>query len=149
MHEQTKWRTLIEPILVGTPYELVGVVVSGGARQPLVRIYMDKPGGINIDEIAKLTREIGVLFDVHEPIKGKYTLEVSSPGVDRPLFLPKHFQVQCGQTVKIKTHTMRENQQNFKGLLQTATDEACTLVLEDGKHVTFSYDDIEKAKVVI
>lgn len=149
MQQQTKWQTLIGPVLEGTEYELVGVSCSGGSRHATVRIYIDKPGGVTIDEVAKLSRQISVIFDVHEPIQGKYTLEVSSPGIDRPLFLPKHFEQQLGKTISVKTRMMQENRQNFKGILQQANETQCQLQLEDGTEVMFAYDDIDKAKVVV
>lgn len=148
MQQQTKWQSLIAPILVGTQYELVGVVCSGGTRHATVRIYIDKPGGITIEEVAQLSRQISVLFDVHEPIQGNYTLEVSSPGLDRPLFTPQHFQQQVGQTIWVKTQMMRENRQNFKGVLLDASETQIQLRLEDGVEVTFAYDEIDKAKRV-
>lgn len=148
MQQQQKWHALLEPMLTDTPYELVGVTVAGGKKGSVVRIYIDKPGGITIDDISRLSREISVLFDVHEPLTGNYTLEVSSPGLDRPLFAPQHFQAQCGKNIQLKTARMRENRQNFKGTLQDATESQVSLVLEEGETVVFTYEEIEKAKVV-
>ena len=147
MQQQEKWQNLINPILEGTPYELVGVVCAGGTRHATVRIYIDKPGGITIEEIAKLSRQISVVFDVHEPITGAYKLEVSSPGLDRQLFTPLHFQQQIGKLISLKTRMMQENRQNFKGILQDANETQVRLTLEDGVQVTFAYEDIDKAKV--
>lgn len=148
MQQQDKWQTLIGPVLEGTSCELVGVVCGGGTRHATVRVYLDKPEGIPIDELAQLSRKISVVFDVHEPIQGHYTLEVSSPGLDRPLFVPRHFQQQIGKVISVKTRMMRENRQNFKGLLLDASETQIQLTLEDGEQVMFAYEDIDRAKVV-
>ncbi len=148
MRRQDKWQEIIQPILMDTPFELVGVECVGGGRHTVVRIFIDKqPGGITIDEIAQLSRQIGVVFDVNEPIKGNYTLEVSSPGLERPLFTAAHFAQQIGQKVFIKSSMMIENRQNFKGIL-LSSNENSVVVDVDGKEYSFHYDDIEKAKVL-
>lgn len=147
MRRQEKWQAIIKPILEDTPYELVGVECIGGGKHTVIRIYIDKPGGITIDDIVNLSRQISVLFDVEEPIRSPYTLEVSSPGLDRPLFLPGHFQQQLGQKVSVKTSLSVENRQNFKGILRQADEEGIQLEV-DMQLISFAYDDIDKAKVI-
>lgn len=144
---QQKWQPIIGKVLKGTSYEFVGVECSGGGRHTVLRVYVDKPGGITIDEIAHISRELSVVLDVEEPIKGPYTLEVSSPGLQRPLFTPAHFQAQVGQKVSIKTQFLRNNRQSFKGVLRRADEKG--VVLEcDEELFSFSYSDIDKAKVI-
>jgi ribosome maturation factor RimP len=147
MRRQEKWQAIIGPVLVDTPFELVGVECVGGGKHTVVRIYIDKPGGITLDDIVHLSRQISVVLDVEEPIKGHYTLEVSSPGLERPLFLPDHFKPQIGQKVFVKTSLMVGNRQNFKGTLQQV-DEAGIQIDVDGQLFSFSYEEIDKAKVV-
>jgi ribosome maturation factor RimP len=148
MHRQAKWQAIIGPILAGTPFELVGVECVGGGKHTVVRVYIDKPGGITLDDIVQLSREMSVVLDVEEPIQGHYTLEVSSPGLDRPLFLPAHFMQQVGQKVYLRArHAEAANRQNFKGVLLSA-DEKAVQVDVDGQVYSFSYDDVEKAKVI-
>ncbi|MBS0288036.1 MAG: ribosome maturation factor RimP [Proteobacteria bacterium] len=145
MRRQDKWQAIISPILLDTPFELVGVECVGGGKHTIVRIFIDKPGGITIDEIAQLSRQISVVLDVEEPIKGHYTLEVSSPGLERPLFTPLHFKGQIGNKVFIKTSFPVNNRQNFKGVLLSC-DESSVQVEVDGQAFSFNYEDIEKAK---
>ncbi len=147
MQRQEKWQTIINPLLVDTPFELVGVEVVGGGKHTVLRIYIDKPGGITIDDIVRLSREISVVFDVEEPIKGHYTLEVSSPGLDRPLFSPQHYAVQIGQKIAMKTRFPQEGRQNFRGILQQANDEGIQLQVDEAV-LFFAYADIDKARVV-
>jgi ribosome maturation factor RimP len=147
MNWQEKWQKVVEPLLVGTPYEFVGVEHSGGSRYPLIRIYIDKPGGITIDDITMLSRQISVVLDVEDIVSGSYTLEVSSPGLDRPLFLPKHFLQQVGQKLLLKTRMAISGRHNFKGNLLKATEDEIELE-SDGQVFTFAYPEIEKARVI-
>lgn len=147
MRQQDKWQQIINPILENTPYELVGVESAGGGKHALIRIYVDKPGGITIDDIVKLTRDINVVLEVEQPIKGLYTLEVSSPGIERPLFSPQHFKKHVGKKVTIKISHALDNRQNFKGVLQQANDEGIQLE-ENGQLFSFTYTEIDKAKVI-
>ncbi|MBS0289325.1 MAG: ribosome maturation factor RimP [Proteobacteria bacterium] len=147
MRSQDKWQALIGPVLIGTAFELVGVECVGGGKHTVVRIYIDKPGGITIDEIAQLSRQISVIFDVEEPIKGHYTLEVSSPGLERPLFNPSHFKQQLGQKVFVKTNFAIENRLNFKGILRVAHEQGIEIEIDE-QMVSINYEDIVKAKVL-
>ncbi|MFI4938039.1 MAG: ribosome maturation factor RimP [Candidatus Berkiellales bacterium] len=147
MYKQEKWHHIIDPILVNTPFELVGVECTGGGKHTVVRIFIDKPGGITIDEIVDLTRQINLVLDVEEAVKGYYTLEVSSPGLERPLFAPEHFKQQIGQMISFKTNHPIENRHNFKGWLRVANDEGIEVEV-DGKLCAFTYSDIDKAKVI-
>lgn len=147
MANQLKWQSLLAPILAQSPFELVGVEVLGGKRHTTLRIYIDKPGGITIDDITRLSRQISVVLDVENPIVGAYTLEVSSPGLDRPLYSPKHFQQQVGQKVMVKVRIPVKDRHQFTGLLTQATEQLIQLDVE-GQLFTFAYSDIEKARVV-
>lgn len=146
MRQADKWQEIIGPILQNTPYELVGVECTGGGKHAMVRVYIDKPGGITLDDIVQLTRQINVVLAVEEPIKSLYTLEVSSPGIERPLFSPEHFQQQVGQKVTLKLRQPFEERLNFKGILLKADDLSVELKV-DQETFTFAYHDIEKARV--
>lgn len=147
MHSQEKWQTIIGKVLEGTAFEFVGVECSGGGKHTVLRVYVDKPGGITIDDISHISRELSVILDVEEPIKGPYTLEVSSPGLQRPLFTPAHFQVQVGQKITLRTRSLQNGRQNFKGVLCKADENGVELDCE-GQLFSFSYSDIDKAKVL-
>jgi ribosome maturation factor RimP len=147
MRKQEQWHTLLAPTLQDTPYELVGVECVGQNRHTVVRIFIDKPGGITIADIVKLTRELSVVFDVEEPIRGPYTLEISSPGLDRRLFLPAHFASQIGQKLSVKTSLPLNDRQNFRGVLRKATETGIELEVET-ELFSFTYDEIDRAKVI-
>lgn len=147
MRYDDKWDNILCPILQGTEYELVGVVKSGDGGRSLLRVYLDKPGGITIDEIAKLSREIDMVLSV-ELEMARYTLEVSSPGLNRLLFKPAHFQQHVGKEIKLKLGPLHDNRRHFVGVLTAATEEAATVLFESEECV-FSYTDIEEARLVV
>lgn len=147
MHSQQKWQAIVGKVLDGTAFEFVGAECSGGGKHTVLRIFVDKPGGITIDDIAHISRELSVILDIEEPIKGEYTLEVSSPGLQRPLFTPAQFQAQVGQKVSLRSRSMLNNRQNFKGVLSKADEEGVELECE-GQVYSFSYTDIDKARVI-
>lgn len=147
MLKQEKWRALLTPTLKGTPFELVGVECVGGGKNVIIRIFIDKPGGITIDDIVKLSREFSLVLEVEAPIRGSYTLEISSPGLDRHLFIPAHFEQQVGNKIALKTSLPLNHRQNFKGILKRATAQGIELEV-DNELFTFTYDEIDKARVV-
>ena len=104
--------------------------------------------GINLDDCARVSREVAATLDVEDPIRQSYQLEVSSPGMDRPLAKPEHFQRFRGELVRIETLApMAGNRRRFRGTLLDATDRDVTLQMPEGP-VTLAYADIEKARLV-
>lgn len=98
---QTTLEQLVAPLLEKAGVELVELQVAGSNRRPVLRVYVDRPGGITIGECATLSRAMEDLLDVHDPIEGSYTLEVSSPGLDRPLKSDRDFQRAVGRAVRL------------------------------------------------
>lgn len=147
MRYDPKWENIIKPVLVGTGIELIGVVKVGGGHKAIMRVYLDRPGGITIDDIAKLSKEIEMVLGV-EMDSRDYTLEVSSPGLDRPLFTPAHFQQQIGKQVKVKLGILKDNRKHFSGILQAATEDAITIVVDE-EPVIFPYSEIDNAHLIV
>ena len=94
---------LISPLAEALGYELGGIEHLSHSKQPVVRIYIDSADGIGVDDCSKLSRQLISMFDVENPIKGEYVLEVSSPGMDRPLFTLQQCVQHVGEQVKIST----------------------------------------------
>lgn len=153
----------IAPILSELGYEWVGVQLSKGKGEPgspprtIVRVYLDKVGGITIDDIAIASRKMGAYFEVENIFPGHYVLEVSSPGLDRILFKPEHFLGQMGQKIQVSLSYPRDNQKNFQGILQSVENGEFSLVIEQkGKKQAnapkrteiFSFEQIDKARVI-
>jgi ribosome maturation factor RimP len=138
---------LIEPIVRGLGYELVGLEWLSRSGSALVRLYIDREGGVTIDDCEKVSHQISGALDVEDLVHGPYTLEVSSPGLDRPLFTPAHFARYAGQEVKIRTHVPVDGRRNFRGTIRAA-DETKVLLSVDGADVALMFDQIEKANLV-
>lgn len=126
--------------------ELVAVELSGGDTS-IVRIYIDTPNGVNVDDCAKASRQFSAILDVEDPISNKYTLEVSSPGMDRPLAKAEHFQAVVGHDVKIKMTTLVNGRRRFTGELIEATDQFAVVEV-DGEQSELPYSDMDRARLI-
>jgi ribosome maturation factor RimP len=139
---------LVEPVLAAEGVELVDVSFSGGTLQ----LFVDRPGGIDLDAISALSTRVSRLLDDHDPIPGRYTLEVSSPGVERPLRRPDHFRRFLGSLVSVKTRPDVEGERRQQGRLQEADDEGIVVVAVDGPHEgvprRLAYGEIDRARTV-
>jgi ribosome maturation factor RimP len=132
-------RELVEPVLAAEGLEVVDVDHHGAT----LRVFVDGPVGVDLEVISRATQLVSDVLDHDDPVPGRYTLEVSSPGVERPLRTPEHFQRFVGTTVAVRTHPDVEGERRLEGVL-TAADE--TSIEVDGRHL--SYDDIERARTV-
>lgn len=139
--------TMIAPAVEGFGYEYVGLDYKPAASQSVLRIYIDHEDGINVDDCAKVSRQVSAILDVEDPISGEYTLEVSSPGLDRPLFVAAHYQQFIGETVKCKLRMPINGRRNFTGKIVEA-DENIIVLDYDNESVELTIEDIEKANLV-
>jgi len=128
-------------------YELLHVEMRSEGGAPILRIYIDSPGGITIDDCAETSRKIAVLLDVEDPVKGKYTLEVSSPGIERPLFTEKDYVKFQGREIKLTTKNRIEDRRKFKGHIESFENGVLNLRCE-GRLIAIDYDEIRKANLV-
>ena len=140
-----KVRAIVEPVCLERGLDLVDVEFSPAGRRSLLRLTLDKAGGIGLDELASVSREVGDLLEVHDVVPGSYRLECSSPGINRPLKKPADFERYCGKRVRVSTHEPVEGSRNFVGLL-VATGPA-GVEIEDASHgrLALGYDAIRRA----
>ena len=141
---------LIEPQVEKLGFELVRVITIGQAN-PTLQVMIDVADGsrdITVDDCAGVSRVLSDLLDEKDPIKDKYILEVSSPGLDRPLTKLKHFVRYKGYDVKIETENKVENRKRFKGKIADVDDENVVINMEDTQY-TIPFAEINKAKLVI
>ncbi len=144
-----KLTNLIEPVVVGLGYELLGIEYISQGHHSVLRLYIDSKHGIEMDDCAKVSRQVSGVMDVEEPLKGQYSLEVSSPGLDRPLFKAEHYICQLGQMIRVRLRRPQDNSRKFRGLLVEADDESIVLRdVENGLETRLVYDNIDKANVV-
>lgn len=135
-------RELVEPLVAEADLDLYDLDLAGGVLSVLV----DAPGGADIDAISRVARSISRALDEHDPIEGRYALEVGSPGLERPLRTPAHFAGAVGTTVKVKTQPGVEGDRRVEGTITAADDASVTVRTAGGDHRTISYDDIERAR---
>lgn len=137
-------RDLLEPLLDADGLELVDAQVGPG----LVRVLVDRPGGIDLETVSHATERVSAALDAADPIPGRYTLEVSSPGIERPLRTPDHFERAVGSMVAVKTTPSHEGERRFEGRLVSAVEDGITLEVPDTGELRLAYADIEKARTV-
>jgi len=133
-------RSLVEPLLAAEGLDLFDVEYGGGR----LTVLADRPGGVDLDALTRATHRISAELDREDPVPGgRYVLEVSSPGLERRLRTPEHFQRFVGSLVSVKTMPSVEGDRRVKGVLSTADTTGITV---DGRHL--AYDDIERAQTV-
>jgi len=138
---------LLTPIIDDLGYEFVGLEYSSNPKNRLLRVYIDKPdSGIDVDDCAEVSREISAVMDVEEPITGQYTLEVSSPGIERPLFTAAHFERFVGETAKIQMLAPIDGRRRFKGQIVAVEGDDVRLKV-DGQDVVLNVAGMDKAKL--
>lgn len=139
--------SILAPTITALGLELVycGFVSEAGRRT--LRVYIDSPQGVTVEDCIKVNRQVNAILNVELGTEETFDLEVSSPGLDRPLITLHHFQRFVGSEVKIKLYNTLENRRNFVGkLLKTQND--CVEVLVEGQTVAFDFKNIEKANIV-
>ncbi len=137
---------ILAPILDEGHIELVDIEFKNEAGGKVLRVYLDKPGGIKLDDCAKVSRNLSVLLDVNDVIGSSYNLEVSSPGLRRPLRKESDFERFAGKKVKIKTNEIIEDRKNFIGNLM-GIEKKIVSVDVDGKLYSLPLDSIKKANL--
>jgi len=138
-------RVIVEPLVSAAAVELVDVEHTGGT----VRVSVDRAGGVDLDVLARLTRQVSRALDEQNPLPGRYTLEVSSPGLERPLRTPEHFRRAVGMVVVVKTLPDTPGERRLRGELVATDDDTVTVRDEaSGEQHTVSHADIEKARTV-
>jgi ribosome maturation factor RimP len=139
--------SLIEPSVTALGYDLVAVELTGDGSNTVLRVYIDLPGGITIDDCEAVSRQVSAVLDVEDPIRGEYTLEVSSPGLDRPLVKREDFEQYAGENVKIRMAEQVLGRRNFTGRLQ-GVEGNLVLVEVDNEIYELELGHIERARLV-
>jgi len=139
---------LFEPVVESMGYELVGIEFNAGGGHGTLRVYIDREQGVNLDDCAAISHQLSGILDVEEPIQQAYDLEISSPGIDRPLFKLADFERFIGRTAKIKLAVGVQGRKNFRGQLQAVADEKLITIEVDGEHFDLPYADIARANLV-
>jgi ribosome maturation factor RimP len=142
-----KLNELLQPLVEDLGYEFVGLEYNSNPKHSVLRIYIDNEDGVGISDCETVSRETAALLDVKDPIKSHYNLEVSSPGLDRPLFTLAHYIEFKGREVKINLFAPLEGRRKFQGLILDASDTGVN-VDQDGTDVLLEFSNIAKARLV-
>ncbi|API87573.1 ribosome maturation factor RimP [Francisella uliginis] len=137
---------IVEPITADLGYILWGIEVVGSGKVT-IRIFIDHEDGVSVDDCQTVSREVSAIFDVEDPVSGKYVLEVSSPGMNRQIFNITQAQALIGFNVKAVTLAPVESQTKFKGLLKEVNGNNVILELENNKEVSFDFDELKRLRV--
>lgn len=141
--------SIINPSIEDLGYELLGIEYVPSGKHSILRLYIDSEDGIGVDDCEIVSRQVSAIMDVEDPITGQYNLEVSSPGIERPLFVVAHYMRFLGHDVRLRTFRPIEGRRNFTGAIGSVSEKSNSLelVTELGP-VALDLDLIEKANLV-
>ena len=138
---------LIDTTIQALGLDLWGVELLQQGKYSLLRIYIEREEGVTIEDCEKVSRQVSALLDVEDPIAGEYTLEVSSPGMDRPLFSIEHYSKYVGSEVDLKLRRPIDGRRKFKGQIIKVSGDIVGLLVDGSEH-DLEFSDIEKASIV-
>lgn len=144
---QAELKALVEPVVEGLGFELWGVEYLAHGTNAKVNVYIDSPDGVDVDDCAAVSRQLSAQFDVEDLIQLRYTLEVSSPGMDRRLFTREQFRAFAGANIKVSLKSLYEGRKRFSGVLCGIEDDDVVVRCGDEEFL-FPFEDIERARVV-
>ncbi|MBA1275278.1 ribosome maturation factor RimP [Stutzerimonas azotifigens] len=140
-------QALLAPVVEALGYQCWGIEFLSQGRHSLLRVYIDHANGILVEDCEKVSRQLSGVLDVEDPISAEYTLEVSSPGMDRPLFTLDQFATHVGEVVKIKLRSPFEGRRNFQGLLRGVEEQDIVVLVDDHEYL-LPIDSVDKANIV-
>jgi ribosome maturation factor RimP len=146
MTDMTDLADALSPVVEARGLELVDVEIHGAQ----LTVFVDREGGVGLDDLGEATKDVSVALDRIDPMPGRYTLTVSSPGLERRLRTPAHFARAVGETVTVRVDAGTADVRRLTGTLESADETGCTLAGPDvpGGEVRISYDQIERARTV-
>lgn len=144
-------KALCKPIVTELGFEFVGCELHVYGKNKLFRIYIDSEQGVGVDDCATVSRAVSAVFDVEDPIAGDYRLEVSSPGINRPLIELEHFERFINERVKLRLREKVNGQKNFIGIIKKVEGEMITVEFEDSagnlSEIIFEFEELSKANL--
>lgn len=144
---EKKLTAMLESPVAAIGFELIGIEFVRAGKHSTLRVFIDSENGIEVDDCAQVSHQISAVLDVEDPISTEYNLEVSSPGMDRPLFKVAHYQQVVGQEINVKLQTPQDGRRNFKGRLLSC--EALSFKMQvDKQEFELAFDNVLKANLV-
>ncbi|GAA6205930.1 ribosome maturation factor RimP [Thalassotalea sp. SU-HH00458] len=142
-----KLTDMLRPAVEEVGVELLGIEFVSAGKHSILRLFIDHENGIDVDNCAEVSRQVGALLDVEDPISTEYNLEVSSPGLDRPLFSLAHYQAVVGETVNIRLSLPLNGRRKFKGILN-AVENDMLIVTVDNEEYELVFSNVDKGNLV-
>ncbi|QEW05503.1 MULTISPECIES: ribosome maturation factor RimP [Nitrincola] len=139
--------SLIRPAISALGFDLWGVEFRSAGKQSTLRIYIDGPEGVTVDDCARVSHQVSGILDVEDPIAEQYLLEVSSPGMDRPLYTLEQYQAHLGHQLEVRLRVPFEGRRRFKGVLNGVEGDEILLVVDDHEYL-LPLDFIDRARLV-
>jgi ribosome maturation factor RimP len=136
---------IAEPLVTHEGLEMVDVEFRMESRGMVLRLYLDRQGGVSLDDLTRVSRQLSDLLDVHDTVPGTYSLEVSSPGINRRLRRPDHFKRYLGKRVRVRTAVPLEGRRNFVGMLQAVEADAIVVAGPEPHGQTIHFSEIAQA----
>lgn len=147
MAKEQQLQAMLAPVVTALGYEFWGLEYLTHGRQAVLRVYIDSPNGIGVEDCATVSRQASAVLDVEDPIPVEYTLEVSSPGMDRPLFTLEQYAQSRGELVKLRLRAPFEGRRNFSGQLVGVEGEDVVVVVDEHEYL-LPIELIDKANIV-
>ena len=138
---------MLTPAVEALGFEMVGIEFVRAGKHSILRVYIDHENGIDVDDCADVSHQVSAVLDVEDPISTEYNLEVSSPGMDRPLFTEAHYQRFVGETVTVRLSVPMDSRRNFKGKLVACENGQITVDV-DGETFSLTVSNIDKGNLV-
>ncbi len=146
---EARLTSLAEPLAASLGMEVVLAEIKGGGNRSIVRIFIDQPGGISLSDCERFSKRLSVLLDVEDFVPFSYVLEVSSPGLDRPLIKEQDFIRYTGKAANIRMRLPKDGQRNFRGKILGVSGGRLALEIAPGKEIEVALPEIEKANLVM
>ncbi|PAV26816.1 ribosome maturation factor RimP [Tamilnaduibacter salinus] len=143
-----KLESILTPVIEGLGFECWGIDYRSQGRHSVLRVFIeDAENGVSVDDCERVSRQISSVLDVEDPIRNEYTLEVSSPGMDRPLFYPHQYEAWAGHRIRLRLRMAFEGRRKFEGRL-CGLEDGDVVVQVDDEELVLPFDSIEKANIV-
>ena len=143
-----KLERIVRPVVESFGCELWGIDFRPFSKSALLRVYIDKAEGITLADCSQISYQLSGIFEVEDPIDVPYTLEVSSPGIERPLLTLAHFSKFCGEQAKVRLRWPIEDQRNFVGIIDAVTDSGVVLQVSENK-IEIPIDAVSRGKLLV
>ena len=138
---------IVEPVIVGMGYDFWGIECQVSANTAQVRIFIDQEKGITLDDCSRVSQQLSAVLDVEDPVEVPYTLEISSPGINRKLFTTEQMKRSVGSQVKVKTSWPIEERRNIRGVLQHVDEENITVLTDEAESFVIPVAAIKNARL--